>query len=296
MKCLIWSGLLFPLFLSGQRLDHFDLLLFSLTNDNGVAFSKVEAPRFLTAFNPKGYNNQPAFFSAGEIYLSAQLPTDTSQTDIYALDLGARSMTRVTATREAEYSPAPMPGSGRRFSAVRVEADGSQRLWSFPLDRSDMGRPVFPNLAGVGYYCWLRDTMAALFMVGENGAPHTLVLAGFASQKPERIATNIGRCLLKTPDGRLAFIQKNADRNWFLKTYDPQKNALEIIAKAPSDSEDFAVLPDGAYLCGSGSKLYQFRPGQDTDWRLLADLSKYGVSSITRLAVSKEGKLVVVVQ
>jgi len=281
--------------LTAQRLPHHDVLLFSLTQKTDSVW-QLGAARFLTVFNTKGYNNQPAFFSNSEIYLTAQTTDDTTQTDIWSLDLGSLTRTRVTATDQtSEYSPAIMPG-GKRWSAVRVEEDGSQRLWSFPLDRSDNGRVEFPRLLNVGYHCWLRDTLAAFFIVGENNAPHILQLVGTKAQRPQRIASNIGRCLLKTPGGLLAFVQKATEQTWFLKTYDLKKQAADIVLKMPAGSEDFALLPDGAYLTGIGPKLFQYHPRRDVDWREVADLSKYGVKTITRLAASKDGKLAVVVQ
>lgn len=279
---------------AAQHLDHTDMLLFSMQK-NADSIWQPTAPRFLTAFNPRGYNNQPNFFSNNELYLTAQVPEDTTQTEIYALDLLMRTQTRVTATPStAEYSPLLMPG-GRRFSAVRVEEDGNQRLWSFPLDRADGGRPEFPNILNVGYHAWLRDTLAALFIVGDDGSPHTLYTAGTKGQKLQRVAANIGRCLLALPDGRLAFVAKATDKTWFLKTFDPKKPIPEIVVIMPPGSEDFTVLPDGTYISGSKSKLYQHKPGRNTDWKEIADLAKYGVKNITRLAASKDGKLVVVV-
>lgn len=280
--------------LSAQRLDHHDILLFSL-NKKTDGHWEIHTPRFCTAFNPTGYNNQPNFFSNNELYLTAQTPHDTTQTDIYALDLLVRTITPVTATRAtSEYSPVPMPG-GRRFSAVRVEEDGNQRLWSFPLDRSDNGRPEFPAIFNVGYHCWLRDTLAALFIVGDDGAAHTLCTANTRNQQLLRIAANPGRCLQPLPDGRLAFVTKSSE-TWFLKTWDVTKPIPEIVTIMPPGSEDFAVLADGTYLTGNGAKLFQYAKGRDTEWKLVADLSQYGVKSISRMAVSGDGKLAVVVQ
>ena len=279
---------------TAQRLDHTDMLLFTMQKTADSTWQPA-APRFLTAFNPRGFNNQPAFFSNNELYLTVQIPADTTQTDIYTLDLLMKTQTRVTATpATAEYSPTPMPG-GRRFSAVRVEEDGNQRLWSFPLDRSDSGRPEFPNILNVGYHCWLRDTLAALFIVGDDGAAHTLYTAGIKSQKLQRIASDIGRCLQTLPDGRLAFVAKTSEKTWFLKTFDPKKPIPEIVVIMLPGSEDFALMPDGTFISGSRSKLYQFKPGRNTDWKEIADLSKFGVKNITRLAASKDGKLAVVV-
>ncbi|MBK8924178.1 MAG: hypothetical protein IPM81_22265 [Saprospirales bacterium] len=277
-----------------QRLEHFDLVLFTLNQQADSAWLPA-APRFLTAFNPAGYNNQPRFFSPNELYLTVQMPSDTTQTELYALNLLARTTTRITATATPEYSPTPMPG-GRRFSAVRVEENGAQRLWSFPLDRSDSGRPLFPAISNIGYHCWLRDTLAAVFLVGENDAPHALAIIGTGRQQAQRIAFNVGRCLQKLPDGRLAFVQKATAQTWFIKAFDPLKKTSDILVKTLAGAEDFVVLPDGTFLAGSGSKLYQYHPSRQNDWKQIADLSRYGVRNITRLDASAGGKLAVVVQ
>lgn len=284
-----------PAALEAQGPGKSDILLFSL-NKTADSLWRPETPRFLTAFNRGGYNNQPCFFSNNELWLTAQFPTDTTQTDIIALDLLSKTQTRVTATGStAEYSPTPMPG-GKRFSVVRVEEDGNQRLWSFSIDRSDNGRLELPKVYNVGYHCWLRDTLLALFIVGDNGQPHTLQSIGLKSQKLQRIGSNVGRCLLKHPNGKLLYVQKATEQTWFLKTWDAKTNAQEIVVKMPAGSEDFALLPDGIFLSGSGSKLYQYNPRRDTEWKEIADFSKYGTQKITRLAVSKDGKVAVVVQ
>ncbi len=249
----------------------------------------------MTAFNPIGYNNQPAFFSNTELYLTVQTPDDTTQTDIYALDLATRQRTRITATTTAEYSPTPMPG-GKRFSAVRVEADGRQRLWSFPLDRSDPGMPAFSKVYGVGYHAWVNDTLAALFIVGESTTPHTLYSIGTKGQRLQKMASNVGRSLQVLPDQKLAFVQKATEQTWFLKIWDFKKQSAEIIVKMPSGTEDFAVFPDGTYIAGNKSKIFQYKPGRDADWKESLNLSTYGIRNITRIAVSKEGHLAIVVE
>jgi hypothetical protein len=282
-----WAALL-----SAQRLPHHDLLLFSI-NQRPDSLWHLFAPRFLTAFNPKGYNNQPQFFSPYEIYLTVQQPSDTTQTDIYALDLLLNTITRITATATPEYSPTRMP-DGRRFSVVRVETDGSQRLWALPIDRASAGYPLLPEVNNVGYHCWLRDTLLALFLVGES-TNHVLAIAGLASANPHRIAVGIGRCLQKTADGRLAFAQKLNAQEAFLKLYHPVQGTVETVVRMPAGTEDFALLPDGSYLAGDGNRLLQFHPRRQNTWVPIADLSPYGVQKISRVAVSPEGHLLAVV-
>lgn len=279
---------------AAQQLPHTDLILFTMTA-GADSLWRPTAPRFLTVFNRRGYNNQPNFFSNNDLYLTVQVPTDTTQTDIYSLNLASQTISRVTETlHTAEYSPTLMFG-GQRFSAVEVGEDGTQRLVSYPLDRSAGGRLEFSRVTGVGYHCWLRDTLAALFIVGQNDAPHVLYIAGTKGQKMQRITANPGRCLLPVAGGKLAYVHKATEQTWYLKTLDPQKLTSEILVKMPTGSEDFALLPNGTYLTGNGVKLWQYRPGRTASWQEVADLSKYGVKSISRLAVSRDGKLAVVV-
>ncbi len=278
---------------SGQQLPHTDIMLFSMTSGADSIWRPV-SPRFLTAFNLRGYNNQPYFFSNSDLYLTVQLPNDTTQTDIYNLNLASQSISRITQTTNSEYSPTLMFG-GQRFSAVVVEEDGTQHLVSYPFDRSDNGRLEFPNLTGVGYHCWLSDTLAAVFLVGQNDLPHVLYTVGTRSQKLQRIVANPGRSLMPLAGGKLAYVQKATEQTWYLKIYDPQKQSSELLIKMPVGTEDFAILPNGAYICGSGAKLWQFRPGRQSSWQEAGDLSVYGVKNISRLAVSRDGKVAVVV-
>ncbi|MEO6759299.1 MAG: hypothetical protein ABIO24_07575, partial [Saprospiraceae bacterium] len=189
--------------LAAQQLAHSDILMFSMTA-GADSIWHAGSPRFLTVFNRQGYNNQPNFFSDNDLYLTIQRPADTTQTDIYSLDLAGRTCTQVTQTNTSEYSPTLMFG-GQRFSVVEVDMNGIQRLVSYPFDRSDNGRVEFSQITGVGYHCWLRDTLAALFIVGQTEKdPHILYVAGTRNQKLQRITANPGRCLLPLAGGKLA--------------------------------------------------------------------------------------------
>ena len=126
-------------------------------NDSSMVFYR---PQMLTGFNQSGYNNQPAFFSNDEIYLSAQ-SSESSQTDIYKLNPVSKKKYRVTNTSTPEYSPTPMP-DGKHFSVIRVESDGRQRLWKLPLDRSSAGYPLLPDLTDIGYHFWLNQDLSLI--------------------------------------------------------------------------------------------------------------------------------------
>lgn len=249
-------------------------------------------PKYLTAFNRNGYNNQPSFIEPNLLYLTVQLP-DESQTDIYALDLDNMVKTKVTATTEGEYSPTLMP-TGGYFSSVRVEADGqgTQRLWKFPLDRFDQGEPVFKNIKGVGYHYWLNQYKAALFIVGQ---PSKLVLANTLTGSTIELMDNIGRGMQRLSGDNLAFIHKTNDQTWMLKEIDTYTYRTKDLIKTLPNSEDFILMDDGTYIMGNGSKLYKFNKyGSDQDWVEIADFQYYGIRNITRLALSSNGTIAIV--
>ncbi|MEM1122608.1 MAG: hypothetical protein AAGJ18_19345, partial [Bacteroidota bacterium] len=202
--------------LSAQEVPISDVYAFDMKkfNDSTYNFSN---PRFLTAFNLDGYNNQPHFVNNEEIYLTVQFPDET-QTDIYGLNLSTKQITPITATVESEYSPTLMP-TKNEFSSVLIEADGqnTQRLWKFPMDRSRMGELAFPNIPGVGYHYWINQYKAALFVIGQ---PTKLVLANILTGSVSELMTSIGRGMQRLPGDNLAFIHKVGEGNWLLKEMD----------------------------------------------------------------------------
>src|SRR5258706_3624081 len=105
-----------------------DIYLAELRVSHGRA--SVGVPVNVTA--RPGYDKQPMFLHDGRAFLYTSIRED-SQADIYRYDIARRTSSRVTATRESEYSPTPLP-DGTGFSVVRVEADSTQRLWAFDLD------------------------------------------------------------------------------------------------------------------------------------------------------------------
>jgi hypothetical protein len=234
-----------------------------------------------------GYDNQPGFTpDSRSILFTSQRD---GQTDIYRYEVVEGRTTPVTTTAESEYSATPMPGGGR-FSTIRVEADSTQRLWSFTMAGEDP-QLVFPDIAPAGYHAWLDDDTAALFVLGR---PATLVIADVGGNSRTR-AHDIGRSLHRIP-GRAAVSFLHQDGGV------PRIRALDIVTGAARDlappiegAADYAWTPSGVLLMGSGSTLYAFDPLTDSVWREVADLTGAGVTGITRLAVSPDGTRIAIV-
>ena len=274
----------------GQNLPTTNLYMFDIQKESDSLYL-FKNPKFLSNFNSRGYNNQPAFMSENELYITVGIPGE-GQTDIYKLDLKNNTRMQVTRTKESEYSPTLMPDANN-FSSVRVELDGkqSQRLWSFPFSRSNNGKPFFPGVTNIGYHYWLDNYRVALFIVGE---PAYLAVGDVRDGSIQDLTTDIGRGFQTSPAGNLAYIHKATESTWYIKEMNNQTLRSRIIAPTLAGSEDFCVLADGTILMGRGYKLYKYHPKKDTEWLEIGDFRYYGINAITRLAVNSKGKLVLV--
>lgn len=238
--------------------------------------------------NTAGYNNQPSFLPDGQSILYTSIRD--KQADIYRYDLRAASTVQVTNTPESEYSPTLMPEE-KSISVVRVEADGTQRLWKFPL----AGGPptlVLENIKPVGYHLWIDPNTLALFVLGK---PNTLQLVDLKTGKAEWIADNPGRILRRVPhQNAFSFVHKVSDQEWLIKTFDMKSRSVATFIKTFSGAEDYAWTPAGVLLMANGSKLFA-RTKSDYAWVELADLSNAGLKNITRIAVSPKGDRIALV-
>lgn len=236
-----------------------------------------------------GYDNQPAFLPDGSALLFTSQRGE--QTDVYRYELRSGETAQVTATTESEYSPTPIPGA-ERFSVVRVEPDGTQRLWAFPLAGGEP-KLLLPDVAPVGYHAWLDEDTVALFVLGD---PITLQIASLASGDARVVAENVGRSLHRIPGtSALSYLDKSSEP-WILRRFDPAESSTGILGKALSESEDYAWAPDGSLVMASGSALFRGRLRRhEIEWSLLTDLSDEGLGGITRLAVSPDGRSIAAV-
>ena len=159
-----------------------DIFIIDVASHNGKM--KLGPPVKITTW--VGYNNQPSFLPDGQSVLYTSIRD--KQADIYRYDIRRSATTQITKTPESEYSPTLMP-DGRSISVVRVEADGTQRLWKFPLDG---GTPslILEKIKPVGYHLWIDDHTLALFILGK---PNTLQIVDTRTEETETIAENPGR-------------------------------------------------------------------------------------------------------
>jgi dipeptidyl aminopeptidase/acylaminoacyl peptidase len=277
---------------SAQSPPSTDIYLAPLSMKNGTP--AVGIPVNIT--NRPGYDNQPSFTPDGKAILFTSTHDD-GQSDIYRYDVAARTISRVTHTPESEYSALVMPG-GKRFSVIRVERDSAQRLWSFAIDGSDP-RLVIKGLKPVGYHTWIDANNLALFVLGR---PNALVHSDLRTGKSDTLLRDIGRSLAteRSPTNRRAakapafYFTHRVDSASMLSTIRlPGGRPNDLIAM-PVGAQDFALIGPGVVLTSLNTTLLVWRAGDDA-WTEIADLSAAGLTKISRLAVSPDGKWLAIV-
>ncbi|MBT8191099.1 MAG: hypothetical protein KJO29_11785 [Bacteroidia bacterium] len=265
-----------------------NLYMFTMTKGGGKV--KIDKPKYLTAFNKNGYNNQPYFFEDDIVYFTTNYYS-SDQTEIAKFDFFDEVLTRVTYTEESEYSPTSIPGKDE-FSCIRVESDQvTQTLSVYPLDGIGYPKRYMNNTKNLGYHAWIDKNTLGLFLVEEPY--HNLAIADSKSERRKIILDKIGRTLKVSREGKLVFVHKLTEDQWYIKEYDNTLNRSTTLAPTLEGKEDFELLNDGSILMGSGSELFRFDPANSASWEKLADLSDFGIEDITRIAARKNRLLIV---
>lgn len=249
-------------------------------------------PARVASENPHGYDNQPLFGPDGRAMLFTS-NRDGKQTDIHFLELQTRQIRQFTKTPESEYSPTVMPDEAG-VSAIRVEADGTQRVWKFGGDGAAVA-PILRDVKPVGYHAWIDAARLAVYVLG---SPATLQIADVATGQSRVVARDIGRAVLRRPEdttpraavppgGTISFVQRERDA-WMVKEFVPATGEIRpiVAALAGSAERDAAWAPDGTLFMTTATEVHWWRPGQ-TGWTLL---SAPEIGTLSRLAVSPDGR------
>jgi hypothetical protein len=238
----------------------------------------------------RGYDNQP-FYTPDGSNLLFTANRDGKQTDIYEFNRKTRRSTPLTSTPEGEYSPTITP-DGKGISVIRVEADGTQRLWRFDLNGRNP-RVVLNDVMPVGYHAWIDGDQLALFVLGK---PSTLQHARVSTGKAAVIAQNIGRSLHKVPNSTLvSFVHREGSETW-VKQFNPASGGITpLVQLLPgNDERDVAWTSDGTLLMSAGTKIHGWRRGDKT-WREVADVSGWKLGNVTRMAAAPDNRALAIV-
>jgi dipeptidyl aminopeptidase/acylaminoacyl peptidase len=263
--------------------------IYELTFSGAVDTLREAKPRAVAT--TAGYDNQPFYApDGGTLLFTAN--RDGKQTDIFQFDRKSGRVTQLVSTTEGEYSPTVTPdGSG--FTVIRVEPDGTQRLWRFDRNGTNP-RVVLADIKPVGYHVWIDGDQLALFVLGQ---PATLQLARVSTGKAAVVAKDIGRSLQRIPaSSAVSFVQREADKQYVVKRLDPATGAISTIVTAPATSadRDTAWLPDGTLLISAGTKILAWR-SVAPEWREVFDSAAHKLGVVSRIAASADGRSLAIV-
>lgn len=237
----------------------------------------VEKPQNISA--NEGYDNQPSFWTDGESVLYAR--TINGQTDIARYYFDSKNTLIISDTRQgSEYSPTPMPDG--RISSIRLDTSGLQLLYAYKFNGEN--EVLVPDLK-IGYHAWIDPDRIVAFVLGE---PATMQIVNTKSGETTVVGKNIGRSLHRIPDSNdFSYLDKSSE-NWIVMRMNPVIRESAEITTTIGNGEDYCWTPKGEILMASGAQLFVWSLG--SEWKQFADLSKLGITSITRLSVSPSGK------
>ena len=272
-----------PLLVSAQSAPGTDIYLVAMSSTGGI----LSFGAATNVTDRAGYDNQPSFLPDGSAMLYTSNRGD--QTDIYRYDIAAQRTRAVTSTNpESEYSAAVTP-RGNTFSAIRVEADSTQRLWQFDLDGTN-AQVLLADIKPIGYQAWGNANVLGIFVLG---SPATFQMTDIRTGIGEIIAYDVGRSIHKIPNRHAISFTHRVPEYWIKEINIHSREVRPLVQLL--ESEFYTWTPDGSVLTGSGSKLFRWRQVGGSDWEEVADFSDAGIQNISRLAVSTDGEWLAIV-
>jgi hypothetical protein len=254
-----------------------EIFLFDLEKNS----SEIKVSNGINISNNEGYDNQPSFFGDDKVLYAS---TRSGQTDIAQYHINYKSKTFINFTKGGEYTPLKIPNKNA-VSAVRLDIDGKQRLYSYNLSNGE-STELIKDLV-VAYYTWY-DENTTVSAVIENEQLN-LYVTNVTNGTNRKYATSVGSSFHKIPNSDLvSFIYKETDKTWQIRSLNPNNGITRLIANTMEGVEDICWLNDRTLLSGKNGILYKLTLKQDNNWKKVADLSSYGIANITRLAVNDD--------
>jgi len=91
----------------------------------------------------------------------------------------------------------------------------------------------------------------------------------------------------------ISFVRKVSEDEWWIERLNPRTGDTERLTRTVQGAEDYAWTPEGEIFMGKGSVLHRWTV--NTGWTEFHDLAGVGIESVTRLAVSPDGRMIAIV-
>ena len=286
---LILSSLFFSIFLVGvshAQAPGTEVYLFDLVKTE-TAYELLN-PKNIS--NNPGYDNQPSFLNDDSGVLMAS--TRNGQTDVALFDLENESLKFLNSSPgQSEYSPTQTPAP-ETISFVILTEDGVQQFWEMNLKTGETS--IIESEEIIGYCAWYTTDTYFCFVLATETSPATLQMHNTSSGEKTVLSESPGRSIHKIPNENAISFIDNSTETRTIKAYYPETKTFKELAPALTSSQDMTWTPAGEMLMGLEDKLYLFK---NSTWVEIADLSEFGLTSITRMDVNNRGdQLVIVVE
>lgn len=244
--------------------------------------SKIELKNGKNLSNNEGYDNQPSFLNDRYILFAS---TRNTQTDIAKYDMRYDSKSWLNFTEGGEYTPLKIPNKNE-VSAVRLDTDGKQRLYTYNMSNGDSSELIQDFV--VAYYTWFDENIIVSAVI--EGDELNLYASNLQDRTHRKYATKVGRSFHRIPNSNLvSFISKENENQWQIKSLDPISGVTKVIANTMEGVEDMCWLDSKTILSGKDNILYKLTLKKDNNWKQVATLDANGIEKITRLATNPEG-------
>ncbi|MDX1314355.1 MAG: nuclear transport factor 2 family protein [Eudoraea sp.] len=238
--------------------------------------------------NNPGYDNQPSFYNDNLMLFSSNR---SGQTDIASYARNRKEKSWISDTPGgSEYSPLKIPGK-KRISAIRLDEDGLQRLYSYPLEKGKV-KELIPDLK-VGYHVWFNEDIIVCTVLTENRMD--LVVANLKKNTHYTVYKNVGRSLHKIPNSQLISFVSRDENGDSIRSLDPISGVSEVITQLPRGVQDYCWLLDGTIIAGQENRLMEFQPGKSAEWSQLHSFLRPDIGNISRVAVNSLSNLLAIV-
>lgn len=264
------------------QMPNTDVWLFSIETPKKI--QTLTKPLNLT--NREGYDNQPSF-SADEKKIYYVSVREDNQADIYYYDLKTKKNIQFTKTAESEYSPT-LVDHGKQIASVVVESDSAQRIHFInALNGTEESKFDFDS---VGYFNFLNADTTVYYKLSE---PHSLRYYVKNTGEDKWLANSPIRGFKTINRHTLIYGLKDSTKVTFYK-YDFLLHKAIKYCEYPSLNEDIIWHETLGLLKSEDAQLLQFDE-KTQEWKLLYDLSAFGIKKITRFTFDSKNKYLLVV-
>ena len=210
-------------------------------------------------------------------------------------------LSQVTNTPEAEYSPTVTPDR-RHISVIRVEADGTQRLWRFAIRRTGeragagAARHQARRISRLG-----RATRARVVRARPAGSARDASGGGHADRPGSSRGDRYRPSIQRIPGGGISFVLARRVGRGPAAGSDHQRarpgtRQTRPLVRAPAGATeaDTAWTPDGLLLVPFEGQLFGWRARRGRDERR-SPIWRRWAAGVTRLAISPKGDRIALV-